>query len=177
MPITNSTVYTVDTMVEYNRQHLRQKKSLIIIYAVATVVTLIVFALDRIISFAYGDGSLDPFLLFALIFFVTVDVFYILFYTVLLKPIVKKDPMTDAQVDYSFTDECMEDHTTAKNLTQTTSTKYDAIYKVVEGERYFYIYIAKNMAHIIDKNGFKDGSPDMLRLVLAAHVDSKKRNF
>ena len=177
MPITNTTVYTLDTMVEYNRQHIRQKKSLIILYAVATVLSLMIFAFDRIISYAYGDGSFEPFLLFALIFFVGVDIFYILFYTVLLKIIVKKNPMTDACVEYSFTDECMEDHTISKNLTQTTSTKYEAIYRAVESDKFFYIYISKNAAHIINKDGFKDGSADALRLVLAANVDKKKRNF
>ena len=45
-----------------------------------------------------------------------------------------------------------------KNKLGTSKLKYYKLYKVYETKEYFYLYIAKDYAFILDKNGFEIGS-------------------
>lgn len=52
--------------------------------------------------------------------------------------------------------------------------KYEALFKVYETKKMFYIFIAPNQAFLINKNGIIDDTPDSLRQILQSKVDKKK---
>lgn len=55
--------------------------------------------------------------------------------------------------------------------------RYDALHKVFEGKETFYIYTNKAAGLIVDKQGFRTGSPEELRALLAQALPPKKNKL
>ena len=47
---------------------------------------------------------------------------------------------------------------------------YDLVYRAYETKEMFYLYTGKNMAALVDKQGFRNSSPDELRLLLKENI-------
>ena len=170
MEIRNTTVYTLDTLYAFNKNYLKQRKGIWIIYGALTVVIVLMFALHLYTSFVYGDGKIDPAMIYLLSFAVIVDVLYILMYTVILKHHIKKSPQLDARVECTFTADSIIEKAVTKTTEHNTVSSYDAVYKVTQDEKFLYVFIAQNAACIIDKNGFTEGDLDSLIALLKVKV-------
>ncbi len=76
-----------------------------------------------------------------------------------------------------FLDDSFTVETKGKNLTSSATVKYDLLKKVYEDKEYFYIYISKNQAYIVDKATVSDGSEGELRNRLVSAVGEKKYKY
>ena len=47
---------------------------------------------------------------------------------------------------------------------------YDSVFRAYETQEMFYLYTGKNMAALVDKQGFKNSSPDELRQLLKDNI-------
>jgi len=54
---------------------------------------------------------------------------------------------------------------------------YSIIIRAVETKRMFYLHIDNQMATLIDKQGFKNGSPEELRQILLSNLPAAKCKF
>lgn len=54
---------------------------------------------------------------------------------------------------------------------------YSVLYRVGETKNMFYLYTNKNMATLIDKQGFHNGTPEELRLLLRKHLPANRYKF
>ena len=60
---------------------------------------------------------------------------------------------------------------------ENTSFSYQTFIYVAETKDMFYLFTGKNTAFLIDKQGFKKGTPDMLRDLLRSTVHHRKCKF
>ncbi len=68
---------------------------------------------------------------------------------------LSSDKVQNHMINYYF---FYEKYFKIKNKLGTSKLKYYKLYKVYETKEYFYLYIAKDYAFILDKNGFEIGS-------------------
>ncbi len=72
----------------------------------------------------------------------------------------------DADVRYMIRDDEIHVEMRAEEYADQATVKYSALCKAYETSAYFFLYIKKNSAFIIDKTTFEGGSPEDLRAVL-----------
>lgn len=174
MTIRNKTVYTLDTLYSFNKHYIKGKKALWITYAIITLFAFLEFALHAYTTFVYGDGKMNPVIIYLLAVVVVLDVFYILLYTVILKKQIKNSPQLNAVVECTFTEDSINENTVTSTTTQNTLSSYDAVYKVTQDEKFIYVFVAKNAACIIDKEGFIEGDLESLVSLLKSKLDPHK---
>lgn len=68
---------------------------------------------------------------------------------------LSSDKVQNHMINYYF---FYEKYFKIKNKLGTSKLKYYKLHKVYETKEYFYLYIAKDYAFILDKNGFEIGS-------------------
>lgn len=159
------TPYSYDEYLELNKFHSKNsKKSL-------RILTFICIAFIYIVSIALlilGEDIIIP-------------IVYILFATLLLgivkfmpiivtKRIAKSDKLINNIVnDISFYNEYIE------TVSEKSSFKvnYNEIYNIYETNTHIYIYINKMSVIMINKNGFKVGNLEDLRIFLQERVKDK----
>ena len=146
-----------------------------ITYIVASVLVLLSFALHVFTEIMYGDGKPDAIMTYFLVFALVIDLYYVLYRTVILKSLIKKSPQLNTTVETVFTEDSFTENSATTNMTSSSVVSYDKILKVSQDEKYLYLYIAKNAAVILDKNGFADeGDLDYLISLLRIKLPSKK---
>ena len=175
MTIKNNTVYTFDALYSFNKNFLKSRKSTWIVHLVSTVIMLLSFALHLFTELTYCDGKLDAIMVYLLLLIAVIDVYSVLACTVLLKARIKKSPQINTTVETVFTEDSFTENSATTNMTSSSVVSYDKILKVSQDEKYLYLYIAKNAAVILDKNGFADeGDLDYLISLLRIKLPSKK---
>ena len=175
MTIKNNTVYTFDALYSFNKNFLKSRKSTWIVHLVSTVIMLLSFALHLFTELTYGDGKLDAIMVYLLLLIAVIDVYSVLACTVLLKARIKKSPQLNTTVETVFSEESFTENSVTTNMESRTVVSYEQVLKLTEDEKYLYLYIARNAAVILDKNGFADeGDLDYLISLLRIKLPSKK---
>ena len=77
-------------------------------------------------------------------------------------------------VECTFTEDSINENTVTSTTTQNTLSSYDAVYKVTQDEKFIYVFVAKNAACIIDKEGFIEGDLESLVSLLRSKLDPNK---
>ena len=169
----NETRYSYETLLEFNNHHIRQRKWFWIFLTIASLFVILSFGLYCFLHFTFQtEFDIMMPILFLLVVFI--DLFYILYFGVIMKRVIKKNPLIDALVCYEFTDESIQDHTQSAGLTQSTTMPYSTICKVCQSENCVYLYISRVAALVVDKKGFTEGSCLELFSLLREKVDKKK---
>ena len=178
MTIKNNTVYTFDALYSFNKNFLKSRKSTWIMHIVSTALVLLSFALHLFTELAYGDGKPDAIMIYLLMLILVIDMYSILACTVLLKARIKKSPQLNTTVETVFTEESFTENSATTNMTSSSVVSYDKILKASQDEKYLYLYIAKNAAAILDKNGFaNEGDLEYLISLLRIKLPPEKIKF
>jgi len=177
MRITNTTIQSAETLIEFNRQHMRKNPLFWVSFILGGFYIILVVAINVLWLLLYGEPYVDSLLTICLIAILVMDLYLVLFYAFILKLMVKKSPSLDAKVEYVFTPEAFEDHTVSDKINTSSTIQYTMIRRARETKNFFYLYIASNVAHIVDKRGFTEGTAQDLRFLLIQQLDPKKRNF
>ena len=175
MEIKNTTSYTYDVLMEFNRQHKRKLfRAISIIFFVATVAMLAAM-LGNLILCAVGIMELfDVQIRSTALLYATLSIFLLLFPRLHRRKFCRKQAAIHSVENYVFTQEGFENISTSDTGNVQGQYKYDVIVNVTESDHAFYLYIAPNAAHIVSKNGFTEGNENDFRTILRTVIDPKK---
>ncbi len=166
MEIKASAVYGKDAIVKFSKSQIKDNKIIFII----TIVLSMFCALVSIISLTgrlYIEG-IGLLLLMA----------FFLLYTFYLMPIINyKQNMRkfgDIKQDYVFADKKLTATTDSCGVKGSSEIEYASLIKITETKEYWFIYITKVQAMIVDKSTVTDGSIEDLRALLIKNIDNGK---
>lgn len=99
-----------------------------------------------------------------------------LYFTYFLSPIIRynaQEKMKDVKNEYIFYDDIIKASTEGDEFKGETKIEYSLLVKAYETNEYFFIYITKRQAFIIDKSTVEGGSPLEIRQKLMSCLDDK----
>ena len=176
MEIKNTTLYTYDCLMEFNRSYLRRFRRVTnILTVVVTGLLLFLFLLQGLLMLLGEEPVLPVDSTVRLV--VVLTLLFILSFVVfprLTKRAVRKQAAMENVTDYVFTEDGFEQTSNSKSIEEHQRCRYDILVKVTESEHYFYLFINPRAAHIVSKSGFTEGNENDLRLLLRTVIDPKK---
>lgn len=176
MEIKNTTPYTYDCLIEFNRSYLRKtRRTTTILTITVTGLLLFLFLLQGLLMLLGEEPVLPVDSTVRLV--VVLTLLFILSFVVfprLTKRAVRKQAAMENVTDYVFTEDGFEQTSNSKSIEEHQRCRYDILVKVTESEHYFYLFINPRAAHIVSKSGFTEGNENDFRLLLRTVVDPKK---
>ena len=176
MEIKNTTPYTYDCLMEFNRSYLRRFRRVTnILTVVVTGLLLSLFLLQGMLMLLGEepvlpvDSTVRLVVVLALLFILGFIVF-----PGLTKRTVRKQAAMENVTDYLFTDEGFEQSTVSNIQKVQEQCPYSILTSVTESEHYFYLFINPRAAHIVAKDGFTEGNENDFRMLLRTVIDPKK---
>ena len=176
MEIKNTTAYTYDCLMEFNRSYLRRfRRTTNILAIVATGLLLFLFLLQGLLMLLGEepvlpiDSTVRLVVVLALLFILGFIVF-----PGLTKRTVRKQSAMENVTDYLFTDEGFEQSTVSNIQKVQEQCPYSILTSVTESEHYFYLFINPRAAHIVSKNGFTEGTENDFRILLRTVIEPQK---
>ena len=145
----NKTKYTKETYAKYLQFHQNKFGNR---YTFTTIVTILLLSFCIITNLQYYNKSLAFILLIVLLFFCS----YRFFHPIKL---VKKELKTEKfEREKEFTFKFYEKFFTISDTKNLEKIRYWQLYKIYETEAFFYIYIDKSHAFLLDKSTFTKGN-------------------
>ena len=175
MEIKNTTPYTYDLLMEFNRQHQRKLMTAmtVIICAFAGLSTLALIA-GLILYASLGGNPIPPSDFVIPVVYDILAVFLLLWPHHHRKKVCTRQADLHTVVELTFTEEGFSEDSTSDIVNGHRDCRYAVVTKVTESEHAFYLYINPNAAHIVSKDGFAEGTENDFRLLLRTVIDPKK---
>lgn len=147
----NKTKYTKDVYKKYLEFHQEKfgRK-----YTFTTIVIILLLSFCIITNLIYKNYPTACLLIIALISYC----FYQFFYPV--KKIQKELKTEKFEKEQTFTFKFYEKYFSISNNKQIEEIKYWKLYKVYESKEFFYLYIDKEHAFLLNKSTFVKGNPE-----------------
>ena len=79
-----------------------------------------------------------------------------------------------AYSDYLFQADSFSQQSHGRVRMNRQELKYGDLFKVAETPAYFYFYLDKRMVYVVDKQGFREGTPEELREALKTALPAEK---
>ena len=176
MEIKNTTPYTYDCLMEFNRSYLRRFRRVTnILTVVVTGLLLFLFLLYGLLVLL-GEESVSPMdssVKLVIVIALLLTLRFIVF-PQMTKRTVRKQAAQENVTDYLFTDEGFEQSTVSNIQKVQEQCPYSILTSVTESEHYFYLFINPRAAHIVAKDGFTEGNENDFRMLLRTVIDPKK---
>ncbi len=166
MEIKASAVYSKEAIVKFSSCQIKDNKAIVI----ATVVISVLCLFISIISIT-GQLYFEGILLLLLVAFFWFYTFYLL-PRINYKQNVRK--FGEIKQDYIFTDKKLIATTDSCGTKGTAETEYASLIKIVETNEYWYIYLTKAQAMIVDKSTVDGGTVEDLRALLVKNIANVK---
>lgn len=145
-----------------------------VIYAILFVLLIPVIVLSCKDPERFSNGRTSVYLFCLLLFVFLYDL--LLEYVIIPRRLKKQLP-ADVRIDYVFGDEILQADSVTDGVESHETARYDKLVKVVETEHLILLFIRSNAAHLVDKRGFTQGSPDDLKRILTAIIPQDKLHF
>ena len=176
MEIKNTTPYTYDCLIEFNRSYLRKtRRTTTILTITVTGLLLFLFLLQGMLMLLGEEPVLPVDSTVRLV--VVLTLLFILSFVVfprLTKRTVRKQAAMENVTDYIFTEDGFEQTSDSKSIKEHQQCRYDILVKVTESEHYLYLFITLRAAHIVAKNGFTEGNEADFRILLRTVIEPQK---
>lgn len=172
MEISNQTVYSYDTLMEYHRRHVKDLRVLSIVLLVISSVSLAVSMAEQIILLALD--KIEAFKIPGTIYTFFWVLVLMIVYTVASRKSCRRQAAKHSIETYLFTHDGFAVDAVSDTATTHVDYKYEAIIKVTESKSAFYLYTARNAAHIVDKQGFTEATEQDFRDLLRTVIEGKK---
>ncbi len=169
-PIVNQTAYTFDVLYAFNKRHLSFWRPLfIVLFSVVNVLMLLVLVMACI------SGQIEATTVIIAAAVLVIGITRLLQYTVLLSRNIRKQ-VKDVVCRITFTEEGLDEvaHSEMTGLHSESHIPYKEILKVTESASAYYLYIRRNAAHIITKDGFVEGTEAAFLMLLREKIEAKK---
>ena len=174
MEIKNTTPYTYETLLEFNRQHRRKLiRTMIVIVCVCAGILLMAVIASAILA-ALEIAPFETQIAGTATVYILISVFLLLWPSLRRKKVCTKQAARHTVASLTFTEEGFMEDITADTFNSHSENKYFLIIKVTESDHAFYLYVAPNAALVVSKSGFTEGNENDLRLLLRTVVDPKK---
>ena len=145
-----------------------------VIYAILFVLLIPVIVLSCKDPENFTNGRTSVYLLCLLLFIFVYDL--LLEYVIIPRRLKKQLP-ADVRTDFVFGDELLQADSVTDGVESHETARYDKLVKVVETEHLILLFIRSNAAHLVDKRGFTQGSPDNLKRLLTERLPKDKLHF
>ena len=144
----NNTRYSEEVYKEFLSFHQNKYQFRYTLYTFVIAMLLIMFLIVQIKSYNYT---------FAIIFCVAITIFILWRFFHPVK--IVNDELNSEKIkkEKAFTFKFYDKSFEVSNMVEYSTMKYYKLKKVFETKKYFYLYIDKRHAFILDKNGFKKG--------------------
>jgi len=174
-PIIVFTQYNFNQVREFHRYKMRRLRCLSLLICSILLAILLPYTIYGLIT-SYTPGVLP---------FGTTQVLFIIIYLVIILPVsngtfytrkiheIETRLLSNGQTS-SFRNgeyDLESQHADAKG---SYTFSYDSLYRVAETKGMFYLYSSKDVATLIDKNGFHNGTPEELRDLLRNNLPARK---
>ena len=167
-------VYDYDTVYELNKFFInrrgRSNRFLNVTLITVNVIMLLIFVLFTAIL------GFDLFITVAILFIALLDAIYIFSHVALPKIISKKASAVVAEITFRFKEDEIEIEAKKPNFIENSTVRYEGITDFQENKNYFYLFISKNQAYVVDINRLENSNPSYLRNFLTEKCkNSSKR--
>ena len=167
-------VYDYDTVYELNKFFInrrgRSNRFLNLTLITVNVIMLLIFVLFTAIL------GFDLFITVAILFIALLDAIYIFSHVALPKIISKKASAVVAEITFRFKEDEIEIEAKKPNFIENSTVRYEGITDFQENKNYFYLFISKNQAYVVDINRLENSNPSYLRNFLTEKCkNSSKR--
>lgn len=171
---------TYDMMLEFNRKgvlspkqyrQMRVRRILSLVVLLLSV-PLILWLFSSEKTFSTGKLILcsDAFLILIL------GLEFLTLYVIVPRQL-KKSPLIGSRIEYVFEEDVFRAEVQSASTESHETVRYDGLVKVTETEHLILLFTQPNVAHIVDKCGFTQGSPDDLKRILTATIPQDKLHF
>lgn len=154
-------VYDYDTIYEFNKSVLNRRSRLNRFLNVAMITVSIIMLLFFILMTSVS--GFDMFITVVTILIVLLDATCFFFRVIFPKIASKKASVDLTEVSFRFKEDEIEIEAKKPNFTENATVRYEGIIDFRENKNYFYLFIAKNQAYIVDVNRLENSNPSYLR--------------
>ena len=175
MEIKNTTAYTHACLLEFNNSFRKKSRKLTNVLSIVAVSMLLLLLLMQGLLILMGEepvlgGTSLAYIAAILLLYAVTRIATVL----LTKRTVRKQAAMENVTDYLFAEDHFEQTSVSKTLKEQQQCPYSILTSVTESEHYFYLFINPRAAHIVDKNGFTEGTERDFRILLRTVIDPKK---
>lgn len=154
-------VYDYDTVYELNKFFLnRRGKSNRFLNAVLITVNIIIFL---IFVFITAFSGFDTLITVATLLIVLLDALCLFCRVALPKIVSKKASSVTTEITFRFKEDEIEIEAKKPNFIENSTVRYEGITDFEENKNYFYLFISKNQAYVVDINRLENSNPSFLR--------------
>ncbi len=170
MEIKATTTYSYEIYKEYTKFSMYKGKTYIKWLFLTTIVLGTILSLYGFIN----DDDTTISLVFMILIILMVVI--MIFSSCILPKIMYKSMknISDIKNEFIFKDDEFSTVSSSLQFNGNSTTKYEMLYKVYETPKYFYIYINKAQAYIVNKSEIIDGTAEQIRDSFLKHLTHKQ---
>lgn len=166
-------LYDYDAIYEFNKfiinRRGRSNRFLNVALITVNAVMLLAFLLVNAIS------GFDLFMTVAILVIAFLDAIYLFSHVALPKIISKKASAVVAEITFCFKENEIEIEARKPNFTENATVRYEGMIDFQENKNYFYLFVEKNQAYIVDVNQLENSNPSFLRSFLSEKCKKSKK--
>lgn len=168
MKIESTTVYTKKRLLRFSDYNASSRT---LFWCAVVLINLCVFFSVLHSALTFTVSSMDVFMT---VYIVLMDILLPCLYFLLPRVTVKKAKNMNADVNYAFEDEGLSLNVKTEQISESSSVKYAALYKVAENKQDLYLYMARNKGFIVDISAFTAEQKASLKAALVNSLGEKK---
>ena len=165
MEINNSTVYTKERLLRFNRFYAKNQKFLWCALPISTVLVYFIGLIQAIFS----ELSL-PIAACALVLTLFDIILPLMFFVILPKYVLKKTKILNTVIEYKFTDGEIFIAVNNESIEEKTSMKYSMLRKAAKNSDELYLFLSSSNAFVVDLSLMLDEEKEQLKSALKANI-------
>lgn len=165
MEINNSTVYTKERLLRFNRFYAKNQIFLWCALPISTVLVYFICLIQDIFS----ELSL-PIAACALVLTLFDIILPLMFFVILPKYVLKKTKILNTVIEYKFTDGEIFIAVNNESIEEKTSMKYSMLQKAAKNSDELYLFLSSSNAFVVDLSLISDEEKEQLKSALKANI-------
>ena len=165
MEINNSTVYTKERLLKFNRFFARNQKFLWIALPIATAIVYLIGLIQSIFSELSFPVAVCAFML--TLFDIVLP---LMFFLILPKYALKKTKILGTVIEYTFTENEIFITVNNENIDEKTSMKYSVLQKAAKNKDELYLFLSPSNAFVVDLTEMPNEEKEQLKEALKSNL-------
>lgn len=165
MEINNSTVYTKERLLRFNRFYAKNQ---IFLWCALPISTVLVYFIG-LIQAIFSELSL-PVAACALVLTLFDIILPLMFFVILPKYVLKKTKILNTVIEYKFTDGEIFIAVNNESIEEKTSMKYSMLQKAAKNSDELYLFLSSSNAFVVDLSLMSDEEKEQLKSALKANI-------
>ena len=169
MEINNSTVYTKERLLKFNRFFARNQKFLWCALPIATAIVYLIGLIQSIFSELSFPVAVCAFML--TLFDIILP---LMFFLILPRYALKKTKIIDTVIEYKFTESELFVNVSNENIDEKTSIKYSLFQKAAKNKDELYLFLSASNAFVVDLSATTDEDKAQIKDALKSNLKKVK---